>query len=597
MLIVWFLISATAPTALVELINSFNPLGTLTFYYFKGLANYTNLIIYSMLGPLFLFYLMSVTGKLNDYSKGLKFVILLPCIIIEFFKVTNPIFGLAYYFDSDQVFIPKAPFFAAYYVNIFYLVFSLIFLFRYWMVNTRKRKIILIYSYGIAIVGGLIEHALITVRCELACFALALIGILIAVENEDERIDITTGVYNRFAFETDVEKYFMLNKRFEVIFSKSSNAESIIRTMDNEVLVGILKSLLSYVEQFVKKHQIYLVSKDTIVIIVEKGNAKELADNLAVRLNEKWTYRDFDVQFDSQFVCASVPDDIKTPLELMALTYIPFPKVADNRVLDGSDLDFMIRRMKVETAIGQGGFEVFYQPTYDIRSGKIYGAEALARLRTDELGYIPPDEFIPIAENMGKIDEIGDSVLKQTCEFLKSGIVEECQMKMINVNLSILQCMRHGFVERIVEIVDEYGIDHKCIGFEITESVTADDYDKIASVVSELKERGFSIYMDDFGTGYSNVQSMFELDFDVVKIDKSILWGAFANNTGRVILENSIRMIHQTDRKALVEGVETKEHVEFLRSLGVDFLQGYYFSKPVPPSEYKSGNINTFLFA
>ena len=159
-------------------------------------------------------------------------------------------------------------------------------------------------------------------------------------------------------------------------------------------------------------------------------------------------------------------------------------------------------------------------------------------------------------------------------------------MDSINVNLSVIQCMRPGFVNRVLEIVDGIGADKAMINFEITESVSASDYRILSSVVKSLKSSGFMFSMDDYGTGYSNMQAIFSIDFDIVKIDKSILWGAEKSEMGMIILANSVNMIKQMKRKILVEGVETKEQIDLLAGFGVDYLQGYYFSKPVPKDKF-----------
>jgi EAL domain-containing protein (putative c-di-GMP-specific phosphodiesterase class I) len=152
--------------------------------------------------------------------------------------------------------------------------------------------------------------------------------------------------------------------------------------------------------------------------------------------------------------------------------------------------------------------------------------------------------------------------------------------------LSVLQCLKPGFVDHICGIVEEYDVDKKTINFEITESVAASDYEMLSVVVSDLKKHGFRFAMDDYGTGYSNMQSIFSLDFDIVKIDKSLLWGAEETELGRIILGNSIKTIDQMGRRILVEGVETKEQLEMLKELSVDYLQGFYFSKPIPQNEF-----------
>ena len=134
-------------------------------------------------------------------------------------------------------------------------------------------------------------------------------------------------------------------------------------------------------------------------------------------------------------------------------------------------------------------------------------------------------------------------------------------------------------------LVRESGADRSQISFEITESVEAGDYSVLKAVIREFKQQGFQIYMDDFGTGYSNVSGLFSMDFDVIKIDKSILWSAEKSEYGLVILSNNVRMLRQMHLGVLVEGVETREQIDLLSKLGVDYLQGFYFSRPLPEKE------------
>ena len=239
----------------------------------------------------------------------------------------------------------------------------------------------------------------------------------------------------------------------------------------------------------------------------------------------------------------------------------------------------------VSRGLAENSFEVYYQPTYNIDKS-IHGAEALLRMHDSEIGDIYPDEFIPITEQLNLIDDVDEFVLKEVCSFVKSGIPLKLGLDSINVNLSVIQCMKEGFVDHINSIVEEYDIDKSFINFEITESVAANDYKLLSKVIRHLKLEGFRFSIDDYGTGYSNMTSVFSLNIDVIKIDKSILWGAEKTELGYVILENSIRMIRQMKRKILVEGVETPEQIDILSNLDVDYLQGFFFSKPLPKKDF-----------
>ena len=177
-------------------------------------------------------------------------------------------------------------------------------------------------------------------------------------------------------------------------------------------------------------------------------------------------------------------------------------------------------------------------------------------------------------------------MLESVCDFIAGGVPGKLGMSSINVNLSVLHCIQPGFTERTLSIIEKKNVDRSMLNFEITESVDANDYDIVKSVVKKFKENGFRIYMDDYGTGYSNVQSLFSMNFDVIKIDKSILWGAEKSVLGMTILESNVSMLKQMGAEMLVEGVETRAQAELLQKLGVDYLQGFYFSRPIPKDDF-----------
>lgn len=287
----------------------------------------------------------------------------------------------------------------------------------------------------------------------------------------------------------------------------------------------------------------------------------------------------------------NVPERAKNVEEVIYIAECPIPELMEERIIEGKSLDWIIRRSAVEKAVthglDKGSFEVYYQPTYNIDK-TLHGAEALLRMNDKDMGIIYPDEFIPIAEQLGIIDVIDEFVLKEVCKFIFTGIPQKNGMDCINVNLSVLECMKEGFAEYVSGVVEAEGIRKKMINFEITESVAAKDYDHLADVIEQLKHEGFKFSIDDYGTGYSNMSSLFSLGADIIKIDKSILWNAEKSELGMTLLKTSIDMVHKMQKKALMEGVETEQQIEILKKLGCEYLQGYYFSKPLPKNEFIS---------
>ena len=244
----------------------------------------------------------------------------------------------------------------------------------------------------------------------------------------------------------------------------------------------------------------------------------------------------------------------------------------------------------VETAIEQDEFVVYLQPKFDIKTEKIKGSEALIRWNYKNKEFLPPYRFIPFFEKDGSIAEIDDIVLKKVCEAMNRWEKEGKPLYPISVNLSRSRMYDERLIDKLVGIVDSYGVDHHLIDFELTESATYDNMEHMISVLQELRDRGFKISMDDFGTGYSSLSLLTQMPIDTLKIDKSFV-DTIANDSERkediIVLQHIIGLAKELGFVCLAEGAESRPQIDRLRELGCEIIQGYYFSKPIPLTEYE----------
>lgn len=227
-------------------------------------------------------------------------------------------------------------------------------------------------------------------------------------------------------------------------------------------------------------------------------------------------------------------------------------------------------------------FKVYYQPIYSIKENKVVAAEALLRLFDIELGEIPTEEFIFVAEKNGRIIELGQNVLRQVCEFLQKQTKENLEIRYIQINLSIFESLREELPYEIEEILTEYGIEPEKINLEIKESALRKKDNVLTRNMEKLMEKGIHFSLDDYGTGASALTYIINFPFQIVKIDRDVLWNAMENEHAMMALCASINMIKDMNMKIVVEGVESFEVAKRLKKMGCDFLQGYYFSKPMP---------------
>ena len=226
-------------------------------------------------------------------------------------------------------------------------------------------------------------------------------------------------------------------------------------------------------------------------------------------------------------------------------------------------------------------FIVYYQPKVDMRDNRLCGGEALVRWSRDGV-IIPPYEFIPVLEEEGVVTGLDYYVLERVCRDIKNWIGEGMEPVRISTNFSKLHLKNPDFASRILGIVDRYGLDGRHIEIELTESSGYEDFEALQQFVNAMKERGISTSIDDFGTGYSSLSLLKDLDADVVKLDRSFLFGLEGGDklTAKLIA-NIVRMIGDLNRKVICEGVETKEHVDFLTGVGCYLAQGFLYDKPL----------------
>ncbi|SKA78656.1 PAS domain S-box-containing protein/diguanylate cyclase (GGDEF) domain-containing protein [Caloramator quimbayensis] len=249
----------------------------------------------------------------------------------------------------------------------------------------------------------------------------------------------------------------------------------------------------------------------------------------------------------------------------------------------------IIERLKIEShlqnALTKNEFMLYFQPQYDLRNSKITGFESLIRWNSPELGFIPPDKFIKIAEDNHFIIPLGKWVLEKSCEFIKK--VHEMGYKdcIISVNISVVQILEDDFTDIVVDAVKNYGIDPSYIELEITESVLMESFEIIINKLNKLKNMGFKIALDDFGQGYSSLSYLQALPINTLKIDKSFIDLIDAKKRKRSITDYIVILGRRLGLSIVAEGVETQEQMNYLKKFKCNKIQGYYFSKPLPLEE------------
>lgn len=251
--------------------------------------------------------------------------------------------------------------------------------------------------------------------------------------------------------------------------------------------------------------------------------------------------------------------------------------------------ELLVQRQVAENAqqaLAEHQFVVYYQPKFDLHSNRTNGAEALIRWIHPELGFMNPGVFIPLFEQNGFICKLDYYVWEEVCKTLKSWEEQGLRIVPVSVNVSRRDFEDELLAEKVINLLDKYGVAHENFHVEVTESAYSDNPQRISETIRKFHENGFVVELDDFGTGYSSMTALSDLDLDVMKLDMSLIRNDNPKSD-KSVLEFSMQLAKMMQLKTVAEGVETEAQVERISSLGGDYIQGYYYSKPLTVGQFE----------
>ncbi len=419
--------------------------------------------------------------------------------------------------------------------------------------------------------------------------------------------DFLTGLYNRLCCERDLSRY--------IDEAKKANGEGMVLFLDlddfkniNEGLGhqygDILLKAIAHSLQRVRgvEDTCYRMGGDEFVVIVPMASSHRLNDiiyDIREVFSRPWYLRGSDYYCTMSMGSVRFPKDGENVHELIKKADIAMyeaKKGGKNRHVkytEGTDsqhgkrLD-MEKNMRDATISGYREFEIYYQPIIDLRKGgTCTGAEALIRWNSAEMGFVPPSEFIPLAEYLGLINPIGNHVLMEASRRCKYWNDHGYPDYKVNVNLSVVQLLQPDIVKIVDSAIKETGIRPENLTLEVTESLAINDMERMKDILGSIKKLGIRIALDDFGTGYSSLNHIREIPFDVIKVDRTFIKDLEKDAYSRSFIKMVVQLAEEIDVNICIEGVETKEQYRILADMNVGLIQGYYFSKPVPEREFE----------
>lgn len=409
--------------------------------------------------------------------------------------------------------------------------------------------------------------------------------------------DELTGIYNKQAFYAKTKEMLLDNpdKNFDLL---RINIER-FKVLNDLFGESTGDKLLRYIGKFLKEINLPLcvsgrLYADNFVVCYEagKGDSRRMintlqmvADSFAINnrtILSFGLYRIDDKTLPVSVMCDRANMALWKAKGNFKNPYCEYDEKMRQQVLKEQKI---INAM--ERAIQNKEFTLYLQPKYDIEKGTIIGAEALVRWISLENGFISPGDFIPVFENNGFVYEVDKFIWEESCRYLRKWLDEGREVHPISVNVSRIDLYDPKLVQHLVNLREKYQLPSQYLELEITESAYTEDPEQIITITRQLREAGFVILMDDFGTGYSSLNMLKDIQIDVLKLDMGFLKSSDYSAKGGNILTAILKMAESLKMQTIAEGVETKEQVEFLKSIGCRYVQGFYYSKPLPVGEFE----------
>jgi len=417
--------------------------------------------------------------------------------------------------------------------------------------------------------------------------------------------DVLTGLPNRQLFQDRLDQILKQAKRRESMVSILSldldGFKRINDTLGHGIGDHILKIMSQRLKSCIRKSDTVARQggDEFIIILNEVGNEKhaiKVAKKILTSLVEPINIDSHSCRLTCSIGVSIYPSDGQTASNLVKHAEIAMHRAKKqgrntyqlyNLSMDAEALERLELENNLHLALEQREFKLLYQPKLNLASGKIEGVEALIRWNHPTLGRISPNKFIPLAEETGLIEKLGEWVLHTACIHAKTLTQEGFPGIRFSVNLSNKQFRNKHIHEMIEQILTKTGLAPEYLGLEITESSIMKDVSYTIKVLRRLKEKGIKIFIDDFGTGYSSLSYLKKLPIDVLKVDRSFLEGIPEDKENKSITSAIIFLAHNLGLEVVAEGVETPKQLSFLRSMRCNSIQGFLFSKPIEFEELK----------
>ena len=557
-----------------------------------------------MAGPIYIIFVGHLTGTWYKLKKNMAAMVgfVLPYLLLIILLIYNWISHSVFSFEPDGTYIRGPLMSIIYAIGIFYMVYAMLYLILARKYMDREKLFTMLTIFPFTGIAMLVQFLVPKYLLEMFAYSITAMLINIIILRPEETYDAVSGSKSYRAFHEDIQKYYRSYTPCDLIFVRVKNSTALLSILGNakhQLLQREIASMLRDTGVKVPRnhyHDVYSLYNGLFVVMIDGKKRSELVMQESRRIfdtmKQPFHFSHLDLDLDISVCTVKCPTDIDNYEELNDFANSFHYNIPDDRVIHLSDIapekQYQIKK-NIDDIISRGiinqSFTMYYQPIYSVKEQRFTTAEALIRLFDEENGMVSPAIFIPSAEKSGAIHKIGEFVVESVCGFISGQDMEKLGLKYVEINLSAVQCMRNSIVTKVSDVLQEYKVKPAYVNFEITETASDFVHDTVKANVSAMHENGLEFALDDYGTGYSNLQRMIDFPFKLIKLDKRFV-DEWEDPTMRRVIQNTIRMLKDIGKEIVVEGVETAEEAAWFSEQNCDYIQGFYYARPMPKEDF-----------
>lgn len=595
-----FEIMSNAPLKIV------GPLADSVIFRYIGLYGYY--LVHNAVVPGFFILVLTLTSDRRSIASRLLWhlSIVTPMALAYILTMVNTFTHIVFYYDDNLTYHRGSLHVFFYLYAAYYALLALSAIFKNIEYLGMVKFISMISIYFILFVGVLIQLFYPKNTVEMFTMALSILFVSVTILRPEEQLDPYLGANNYSSFIDDIIKIYRMQYDGRAILVKVVRDSSISKLIGVAGYRRLIHDLAVDMRSIAKKRDnerfssvTYYLNNGTFLILFEgkisDSHIKSKAEEILEVSQGVFKKNNVMVDLDMAMCLLDVGgknSDIKDYKSFVKFAHNFYRAIPDNQVVIykeiASDRNFNILVNIDEIiagAIEKNNLEMYFQPIYSIKDKKFTIAEALIRLKDDKYGFVSPGIFIPAAEESRMINKIGDFVIENVFRFVSENKLRDLGVDFVEVNLSTIQCMQSDIVEKILKSYDNFNIEKSMVNFEITETGAEFPHDSMYKVLTGLNSQGVEFALDDYGIGYSNLYRIMAFPFKLIKIDKSLV-DSMGDEKMKDIISGIIRTLKGVKAQIVVEGIEEKEQVDWFVENKCDYIQGYYYARPMNQKDY-----------